>query len=75
MPANDCDPQTLDTPALAKRLSCSVRHIATMDKEGGLPRPVRLGKLKRWVASEIDEWLKAGAPSRKEWEARKVANG
>lgn len=54
---------------LAKLLRVSRRHIYTLDQSGKLPRPVRLGHAPRWVRSEIESWLAAGAPPREQWEA------
>ena len=42
----------LDARALAKVLSCSVRHIRRMDTAGELPAPVRIGRLVRWRRAE-----------------------
>ncbi|WP_417851694.1 helix-turn-helix transcriptional regulator [Thalassoglobus sp.] len=69
MNSSNCDSKTYDTEQLAKALGCSSRHIANMDAGGLLPAPIRLGRLKRWPISQIDNWMKAGSPSRKEWEA------
>ncbi|QDT32317.1 helix-turn-helix transcriptional regulator [Thalassoglobus polymorphus] len=63
------DLKTYDTDQLARALGCSSRHIANMDADGLLPAPIRLGRLKRWPISQIDNWMNAGSPSRKEWEA------
>ena len=57
---------------LAEKLGVSLRHIRRLDAIGKLPKPMRLGGAVRWLASEINEWLEAGAPSREEWEARKA---
>ena len=57
---------------LAERLQVSKRKIQRMDVAGQLPRPIRLGRSVRWRASEIDEWLQGGAPSRRLWEQREA---
>lgn len=61
----------LSAAELAILLSCSVRHIRRLDEAGLLPKPVRLGKSVRWIATELHAWLAAGAPSRKAWESMK----
>lgn len=67
----DASPLAVDAKQLAKQLGLSVRTIRTMDAAGKLPRPVKLnGHSVRWVVSEIESWLAAGAPNRNEFEAR-----
>ncbi len=58
----------LDILDVAKRLDCSRNHVANLDKRGALPRPIRIGRLKKWSPSEIDRWITAGAPDRETWE-------
>jgi len=62
----------LSAVELAKKLGVSLRHIRRLDSVGKMPKGVRLGGAVRWLASEINEWLEAGAPDRAEWEARKA---
>lgn len=40
------------------------RHATT----GKLPRPVSIGRLQRWRASDIRLWIAAGCPDRPTWE-------
>lgn len=54
---------------------CSVRHVHNMDKRGLMPRPVRIGHLKRWGLDEIRDWLRAGCPDRQAWETGKMTGG
>ena len=65
---------TVDAKRLAKMLSCGLRTIRSLDAAGRIPKPLRIGHSVRWSVSEIRDWLNAGAPSRGEWEARKVAS-
>jgi predicted DNA-binding transcriptional regulator AlpA len=38
------------------------------------PTPIYLGsRAPRWVRSELDEWLRAGAPCRQTWQALRRA--
>ena len=53
---------------LAKRLRVSVRHVYRMNKNGLIPRPLKIGACNRWREDEISEWMKAAAPVRAEWE-------
>ena len=61
----------ITTRELAVRLGVSVRHVQRLDSSGQLPAPVRIGRAKRWRLEEISDWIEAGAPSRREWRARK----
>ncbi len=57
---------------LAPMLNVSVRTVRSLDAAGKLPAPIRLNGAVRWIVSEIEDWLAAGAPSRAEWEARQT---
>ncbi len=50
---------------LAKRYSCSIRHIYRLVAGGNFPPPLKLGKLTRWPLSKVLEHeqvlLNAGA--------------
>lgn len=67
-------PATYTRSDLARLLQVSLRHIAAMHASGRLgPRPLRFGRVVRYLASETQEWLAAGAPARDLWEAMKSA--
>ena len=71
-PIQEMKPLALDANALAKTLGVSLRHIRRADAAGQLPRAVLIGgRAKRWVTTEIEEWLSAGCPRRREWEERR----
>ena len=57
-----------DRIGLAERLNCSPGHVDNLDNREKLPRPIRLGRLKRWDSLEIESWITAGCPPRREWE-------
>jgi len=59
----------LDANALSRQLAVSVSCVRRMDAGGRLPRAIRFGGNTRWRADEIREWIAAGCPSRKTWEA------
>ena len=62
----------LTAPELAKLLDISVRHLWACHASGSLgPRPIALGRSKRWRISELRAWLEAGAPPRDEWDRMK----
>lgn len=55
-------------------LQVSLRHVSAMDATGRLgPRKLKFGRAVRYLASEIQEWLAAGAPAREKWDAMKAA--
>ena len=65
-------PLAVDAKQLASMLGVSLRAIRALDASGKLPRPVTIGMRSiRWPVSEIEGWLKAGAPDRSVWEALK----
>lgn len=67
--AFDTGPQCLDARGVADALRVSVRSIRRLDDAGKLPEPLRLGGSKRWLAEDIHDWLRAGAPPRRQWSA------
>ena len=64
-------PIAIGAKRLSTMLGVSLRHIRRMDAAGKLPRPVAIGRTKRWLVAEIGEWLGAGAPDRAAWEQSK----
>lgn len=56
---------------LAGLMGVSLRHVRRLDSAGKLPRPIRIGGSVRWLITEVKDWLNAGAPDRKAWEAMK----
>ncbi|WP_391575337.1 helix-turn-helix transcriptional regulator [Aureliella helgolandensis] len=48
---------------LAHRWGCSERHVRRMADSGRCPRPIRLGSLIRWPATEIEQWERDFCPS------------
>lgn len=73
------EPLTATTEELASLLRVSPRHIQRQESAGKIgPKPVRFGKSKRYVLDGLNgirAWLAAGAPDRREWEARRRAEG
>lgn len=56
-------------------IGLSKRQIFRLNTCGKIPKPLKIGGSVRWIASEIDSWLAAGAPDRKTWEAIKQQGG
>lgn len=65
------DPLLIDRPFFAGLLSVSVPTLDRMRAAGKLPRHVALSRgCIRWRLDEVRDWVRAGCPPRKEWEAR-----
>lgn len=43
----------------------------SLNTQGLVPRPVRLGRRVLWGRDELHNWVNAGCPSRVQWEERK----
>ena len=68
--------QLLSAKELAKMLSLSKRQIFRLDSCGKLGvTKLKIGGSVRWSAAEISDWLAAGAPDRKTWEAMQQTRG
>ena len=50
---------------IAARLRVSPHTVRRYQREGVLPRGMRIGGVYRWPEQTIDDWLAAGAPTRK----------
>ena len=67
--------QLLTAKKLGALLSLSKRQVFRLNSCGKIPAPIRIGGSVRWAESTIAQWLKAGAPDRKTWQAMKEAKG
>ena len=56
----------------ADLLCVSSRHVWSLDAQGLMPSPIRLGKCCRWRRDEIETWLHADAPPRDTWDKIKT---
>ena len=64
----------LTAAEVAKLLQISERHLWACHSSGRLgPRPISLGRAKRWHFAELRAWLAAGAPSRELWDATQAS--
>jgi predicted DNA-binding transcriptional regulator AlpA len=61
-------PLVVDVRGLAVLLSRSETSLDRDDAAGRLPKPIRIGRAKRWLISDIELWLRHGCPSRREFE-------
>lgn len=68
-------PLMVNARQAAKMLNVSVRQLWRLNKIGSLPKPIRLGRCVRWRRAEIEAFVKAGCPSREEWQAMQAKEG
>ena len=65
-------PALINARDVARTLSIGVRHLYQMLAAGLVgPQPIRLGRSIRWRSDEINDWVRAGCPSRAKWEAKR----
>ena len=77
-PASAPEPLVYDTGDMCHVLRCSLATLHRLKSAGKLPHARKLGGQLRWDASEIREWVSAGMPDLKRWEALRAtvnANG
>lgn len=67
--------QMYSVKQLAEVLSLSKRQIHRLNACHKIFAPVRIGGSLRFSAQECADWLAAGAPDRKTWEALKQHGG
>ena len=65
-------PLLIDIASLAVLLSRSVAALERDQAADRLPRALKLGRSKRWRLQEVVEWVSAGCPDRRTWEARRA---
>jgi excisionase family DNA binding protein len=62
------EPKSTIAPALytvddiAQLLQCSTRNVWKLSDAGMLPGMTRIGRLVRWRAKDINDWIAAGCP-------------
>lgn len=54
----------LSVGQVARLTGLSKRTIWRMARESRTPDPVRIGRVVRFRASEVDQWLRLGCPNR-----------
>lgn len=57
----------IDTRAVAELLNVSQKTVYKRDRDEAMPKPLRIGRAKRWGAEEIKAWVDEGCPPRSEW--------
>lgn len=61
----------LSCKEVMKKLNCGRSALKKYVAQGLVPKPIRLGRKLLWPASEIDAWIRAGAPPAHVWEHKK----
>lgn len=62
-------PLCTDADGVARMLNISPRTVRRLDDGGKLPAALPLGRAKRWSIAEIEDWIAAGSPPRRQWTA------
>ena len=65
-------PLVVDAAGLGEILLLSERTVYRLHDAGRIPAAIKLGSATRWHIPTIEEWLRAGAPHRRQWEARRA---
>lgn len=52
----------IDSREAAKLLKVSSRTLWSMQKEGRMPAPIRIGRVVRWSYEALKRWVEAGCP-------------
>ncbi|MCX5638137.1 MAG: AlpA family phage regulatory protein [Planctomycetota bacterium] len=73
MAVKEITDKLITAKVLAEMLSLSKRQVFRLNSCGKLPAPIRIGGSVRWSDKTISDWLAAGAPDRKTFEAMKGA--
>jgi predicted DNA-binding transcriptional regulator AlpA len=63
----------IDHATLANMLSVSPRKLDQLLSSGRVPKPLRLGRARRWRRDEITKWIDAGCPPVSTWQVRRNA--
>jgi predicted DNA-binding transcriptional regulator AlpA len=53
--------QLYDIREWVRRGLGSLRTVERMVAEGAIPRPIRIGRNRRWTGEQIDQWIRAQA--------------
>jgi predicted DNA-binding transcriptional regulator AlpA len=64
-------PLLITAETLATFLAREIRDVWRDNQAGRIPRPVTLGDATYWRLKEIRQWVRAGCPTRLEWETRR----
>jgi hypothetical protein len=70
-PAKEPAPLLWSRRTLAKAIDVSLPTLSRMESSGRIgPKALRLNRAcVRYAAAEVEAWIRAGCPSRRQWEA------
>ena len=63
-------PTLLTKRHMAELLERHVRTIYRLESQGKLPSSVNIGSQRVWSLDEVQNWIAAGCPPRRDWEKR-----
>lgn len=63
------DPMLLNASSAAAALGISRSYFFQLAAALKVPAPMKLGRRSLWRRDELEEWVRAGCPSRAKWEA------
>jgi excisionase family DNA binding protein len=70
----ECTSSAISSKEMARRMNIGLTLLYAMRKSGKLgPRPIRFGTSVKFLCSEVESWLAAGAPPQAKWEALRNA--
>lgn len=50
-------PTLIGSKQLAQQLGISLRTLDSLDKNGDLPKSLRIGHLRRWREEDVEQWI------------------
>jgi excisionase family DNA binding protein len=62
----DSFPSLMAVDDVAAMLNCSTRTVWRFSDAGKMPRPLRIGGIRRWRKKDVESWLDAGCPAVRE---------
>jgi len=65
----------LDIRAVAQLLDVHTRTVRRMADAGRMPRPLKVGRLVRWRAGDVADWIDRGCPAVRSVTARPADHG
>jgi len=49
----------VDAEEISQFLGCSPKHVRRMAERGDFPKPVKVGRLRRWPRQAVEQWLES----------------
>lgn len=61
--SNGQDMELLNVKAVSELMSCSERTVHRLSDSGGMPAPLKIGRMIRWSRCSLMEWIQGGCQS------------